>query len=71
MVSDLCFRTYHDYEEVVADYVKGALHPGDLKPALAKAINSMIDPVRRHFETDPNAKKLLSQVKQCMKALQK
>jgi len=57
-------KTYTSYEEVVEDFSSGKLHPGDLKPALAKAINDMIKPVRLHFETDANAKKLLQQVKQ-------
>jgi tyrosyl-tRNA synthetase len=37
---------------------------GDLKPALAKAINEMIRPVREHFKKDPKAKQLLQRVKQ-------
>ena len=57
----LC-REYVTYEEVVADYGSGALHPGDLKPALAKALNAILQPVRDHFATDERAKKLLAQV---------
>jgi tyrosyl-tRNA synthetase len=57
------YRTYTTYEEVVADFEGGSLHPGDLKPAVAKAINEMIKPVREHFQKDPQAKKLLDQVK--------
>jgi len=62
-------KTYQNYEEVVDDYVQGHLHPADLKPALGKDINSLIVPVRSHFETDAKAKQLLNQVKQCMKTL--
>jgi tyrosyl-tRNA synthetase len=29
-------------DELTADYVSGALHPGDVKPALAKAINKIL-----------------------------
>lgn len=29
-------------EELIADYESGNLHPGDLKPALAKAINQIL-----------------------------
>jgi len=54
---------YNSYEDVVADYTEGKLHPGDLKPALAKAINLLIQPVRDHFASDPNAKLLLEKVK--------
>jgi len=55
--------TYKSFDELVADFEAQKLHPGDLKPALAKAINQIIDPVRKHFETDPKAKALLEQVK--------
>jgi len=54
---------YTDMDTLVRDYEAGALHPGDLKPALAAAINAMIAPVRNHFETNPDAAKLLKQVK--------
>ena len=30
-------------EELIADYESGNLHPGDLKPALTKAINELRD----------------------------
>jgi len=56
-------KTYHNLEEIVIDFQAEKLHPGDLKPALAKAINEIIDPVRKHFQTDPKAKALLEQVK--------
>lgn len=38
-------RTYLTYEELCADYESGALHPADLKPALAKHINTILQPV--------------------------
>jgi len=56
-------KVYKSYEELEDDYKNGQLHPGDLKPALAKAINEMIEPVRMHFKNDKNARKLLAQVK--------
>ncbi len=58
-------REYTSYEEVVEDYGSGALHPGDLKPALAKALNAILQPVRDHFAADERAKKLLAQVRSC------
>ena len=58
-------REYTSYEEVVRDYGSGALHPGDLKPALAKALNAILQPVRDHFAADERAKKLLAQVRSC------
>ncbi len=50
-------------EELIADYTSGALHPGDLKPSLSRALNLILAPVREHFEKDPTAKELLKQVK--------
>ena len=54
---------YTVYAELEADYVSGALHPGDLKPALTKALNRMIQPVRDHFTNNADAKKLLQTIK--------
>jgi len=56
-------KVYASYKELERDYESGQLHPGDLKPALAKAINEMIEPVRQHFKNDKKARKLLAQVK--------
>jgi tyrosyl-tRNA synthetase len=39
------------------------LHPADLKSAVAKAINKLIEPVRRHFASDQQAMDLLKRVK--------
>lgn len=54
---------YTSYEALEADYLANKIHPGDLKPAVAKAINELIKPIRDHFMTNPDAKKLLEQVK--------
>jgi len=54
---------YESYEKLCQDYKDEKVHPADLKPAVAKSINAMIEPVRRHFETDPQAKKILEIVK--------
>lgn len=56
-------ETYTEYGAFEADYKSGKVHPGDLKPAVTKAINAILEPVRTHFETDPEAKKLLQQVR--------
>jgi len=55
-------RLYSTYEELHADYAAGNIHPGDLKPAVAKAINQLLEPIRRHFQTDPYARSLYEQV---------
>eukprot|EP01084_Bolivina_argentea_P068596 124851_1 len=56
-------KVYKSYLELERDYAEALLHPGDLKPALANAINQMIEPVRMHFKNDKNARKLLAKVK--------
>lgn len=56
-------KTYNDYESIEADFESGALHPGDVKPAVSRAINEMLQPVREHFKTDARAKQLFQQVK--------
>ncbi|KDD75145.1 class I (W and Y) tRNA synthetase [Helicosporidium sp. ATCC 50920] len=56
-------RTYTEFHEITEDYASGALHPSDLKPALAKAINEILQPVRDHFVNDPDAAALLKAVK--------
>ena len=36
------------------------MHPGDLKPAVAKVINELIEPVRQHFKNNAEARNLLN-----------
>ncbi|KAK1860662.1 hypothetical protein I4F81_003250 [Pyropia yezoensis] len=55
--------TYSDADVLEAAFAAGDLHPGDLKPALSKAINALLQPVRDHFTNNPKAKALLKQVK--------
>ncbi|RLM70047.1 hypothetical protein C2845_PM17G14190 [Panicum miliaceum] len=50
-------------EELHGDYRSGTLHPDDVKLALAKAINEILQPVRDHFEKHPDAQALLDTVK--------
>lgn len=54
--------TYDKYETLVQDYASGILHPGDLKPALAAALNQILQPVRDHFQNDPKASELLKTI---------
>nr|XP_043624980.1 tyrosine--tRNA ligase 1, cytoplasmic-like [Erigeron canadensis] len=56
-------KIFTTYEELIVDYEKGDLHPGDLKPALSKALNRILQPVRDHFKNDQKAKDLLKKVK--------
>ncbi|KAG8654371.1 hypothetical protein MANES_05G136800v8 [Manihot esculenta] len=56
-------KIFKSFEEVVTEYKSGELHPGDLKPAIARALNKILQPVRDHFNNDANAKDLLKRVK--------
>lgn len=60
-------KEYKTYAEVEADFVALTLHPDDLKTALAKALNTLLQPVRVHFQKDPMAKELLVKMKQYMR----
>ncbi len=44
---DAAFVSYGELEKAFAD---GALHPADLKSAVARELNEVIAPVRKHFE---------------------
>ncbi|OEL26417.1 Tyrosine--tRNA ligase 1, cytoplasmic [Dichanthelium oligosanthes] len=56
-------KTFVTMDELISDYESGALHPADVKPALAKAINIILQPVRDHFNNNSDAKLLLNTVK--------
>jgi tyrosyl-tRNA synthetase len=56
-------KVYYTIGELEADFCSGELHPGDLKPAFAIALNIMLEPVRRHFREDPWAREVLAKVK--------
>jgi len=49
---------YSTYEELERDYFKGLLNPPDLKPAVIKALNQLLHPVREHFKTNKKAREL-------------
>jgi len=53
----------HGFPELEEIYSKGELHPTDLKNAVSIYTNKMIEPVRKHFEKNAKAKKLLKEVK--------
>jgi tyrosyl-tRNA synthetase len=52
-----------EYAELTQLYATGAIHPLDLKKAVARALNSIITPIREHFEKQPKARKLYHFVK--------
>merc|ERR1711862_624473 len=56
---DFIFDSPDDFEKAFLD---GDVHPNDLKKNLADALNRMIEPVRRHFKTNAEAKQLLEKI---------
>lgn len=56
---NVTFRTYRELEDA---FVKGDVHPADLKPAVAKYINYLLDPVRDYFAKNEEARKLKEEV---------
>jgi len=56
----LKFKTYAELAEAFA---KKLLHPQDLKVTVVKLLDQLLQPVRRHFEENAEAKKLLETVK--------
>ncbi|CAM0944278.1 unnamed protein product [Alopecurus aequalis] len=51
-------RIFTNMEMLIADYKRGTLHAADVKLALAKAINKILQPVHEHFRNNADAKKL-------------
>ncbi len=45
--------TFRSYGELAEAYAKGELHPKDLKPAVAAALNAELAPVRAYFDGHP------------------
>ena len=54
--------SFGSYAELEAAYVDGKLHPMDLKQTTARYINELLEPVRKHFEKNAKAAKLLKEV---------
>ncbi|MFX1320945.1 MAG: tyrosine--tRNA ligase [Promethearchaeota archaeon] len=54
---------YSSYVEMEKDYVDGKLKPPDLKLAVIKYLNQLLQPVREHFEKDKKARELYTFVK--------
>jgi tyrosyl-tRNA synthetase len=60
-------KTYSDMSVLEQDFASGSLHPGDLKPAVSRAINQILQPVRDHFKNNSEAKQILGLVKKYTK----
>ncbi|CAO2040906.1 unnamed protein product [Urochloa humidicola] len=57
-------KTFLSMEELTADYESGALHPADVKLALVKSLNKILQPVRNHFRSSAEAKDLMKAMKE-------
>lgn len=53
----------HSFQDLERQFANKEIHPMDLKITLAKLLNQLLDPVRRHFEENQEAKSLLEKVK--------
>uniref|UniRef100_A0A0E0LPR8 Uncharacterized protein n=1 Tax=Oryza punctata TaxID=4537 RepID=A0A0E0LPR8_ORYPU len=58
-------KTFLSMEELTADYESGALHPADVKLALEKSLNEILQPVRNHFGRSDEAKDLVEAIGEC------
>ncbi|KAK3155115.1 hypothetical protein QOZ80_2BG0199030 [Eleusine coracana subsp. coracana] len=56
-------KTFLSMEELAADYVSGALHPSDVKLALAKSLNDILQPIRDHFGSSSEAKDVVKAIR--------
>ncbi|HLL60805.1 MAG TPA: tyrosine--tRNA ligase [Candidatus Nitrosocosmicus sp.] len=55
--------TIQSYNELEAKYANKEIHPMDLKNTVVKLLDQLLQPVRRHFEENAEAKALLENVK--------
>ena len=51
---------FNTFEELEQSFAKEEVHPGDLKSAVEKYLNQLLEPVRKKFES-PELKKLTQQ----------
>ncbi len=56
---DIEFSNYNQLETL---YIKKEVHPKDLKDAISRYLNEMIEPVRKAFDTNSKMKDLRDQV---------
>ncbi len=57
---DLKIISYNELEKM---YREGKIHPLDLKNAVAESLDTLIKPIREHFEKNNKAKELLQMIK--------
>ncbi|MEM3627164.1 MAG: tyrosine--tRNA ligase [Candidatus Bathyarchaeia archaeon] len=54
---------FQNYKELEKAYRQGDVHPQDLKHAVAKELAAILEPIRRYFENDKEARECLNIVK--------
>ncbi len=54
--------TLNSYQELESKFANKEIHPQDLKQTVIKFLDQLLQPVRKHFEENEEAKKLLQQV---------
>ncbi|MGM5484624.1 MAG: tyrosine--tRNA ligase [Nanobdellota archaeon] len=54
---------FSSYEKLAESFANNELHPMDLKKAIAEYIDKMIEPVRKHFRENEEAKRLLEKIR--------
>lgn len=54
---------FHGFRELAQTYAGGKLHPQDLKNAVAEELAEILEPVRKYFQTNAEAKECLQAVK--------
>jgi len=64
-------KTYKKASDVQTDFVSGSLHPNDMKPALSKLLNGVMEPVRKAIKDTPNLTKAHKEIENYIKASQK
>ena len=62
-------KTYSNVDELQADFKSGALHPGDLKPFVTKAVDAFLQNVRDRCKRVETAKKAEADVRAYLKKL--
>ena len=50
---------YADYQSLEDDFRDKKVHPGDLKSSITQSINSILEPIRKKLENDPELKELV------------
>ena len=54
---------FQNYQELEKAYVQGSLHPQDLKNAVAKELAKILEPLRKYFERNKEARESLQVMK--------